>query len=35
LFNDEGSAASIDEPIKEFPLMHFLKLAEEYDSNSI
>jgi hypothetical protein len=28
LFNDEGTAASIDEPIKDFPLVHFLKLGE-------
>jgi hypothetical protein len=29
LFNDEGEAAAIDEPVKEFPLIHFLKLGEE------
>lgn len=28
LFNDEGTAAAIDEPIKDFPLVHFLKLGE-------
>ena len=28
LFNDEGEAASIDEPIRSFPLIHFLKLGE-------
>lgn len=28
LFNDEGNAAAIDEPVKEFPLVHFLKLSE-------
>ncbi len=28
LFNDEGNAAAIDEPIKDFPLVHFLKLGE-------
>jgi hypothetical protein len=28
LFNDEGSATAIDEPIKDFPLVHFLKLCE-------
>lgn len=28
LFNDEGIAAAIDEPIKDFPLVHFLKLGE-------
>lgn len=29
LFNDEGNAASIDEPVKDFPLIHFLKLGED------
>ncbi|MFZ4456661.1 MAG: DNA methyltransferase [Bacteroidales bacterium] len=29
LFNDEGNAAAIDEPIKDFPLIHFLKLGED------
>lgn len=28
LFNDEGNAASIDEPVKDYPLIHFLKLSE-------
>lgn len=28
IFNDEGNAAAIDEPIKDFPLIHFLKLGE-------
>lgn len=28
MFNDEGNAAAIDEPIKDFPLIHFLKLAD-------
>ncbi len=28
LFNDEGTAAAIDEPIRDFPLIHFLKLGE-------
>jgi len=32
LFNDEGEAAAIDEPIKDFPLIHFLKLGED-DTN--
>lgn len=32
LFNDEGNAAAIDEPIKDYPVMHFLKLAD-YDDN--
>jgi hypothetical protein len=27
LFNDEGNAAAIDEPIKDFPPTHFLKLV--------
>lgn len=30
MFNDEGNPAAIDEPIKDYPVMHFLKLAE-YD----
>jgi hypothetical protein len=29
LFNDEGEPAAIDEPIKDFPLVHFLKLGED------
>ena len=29
LFNDEGNPAAIDEPVKDFPLIHFLKLGEE------
>lgn len=29
LFNDEGEAAAIDEPVKDFPLVHFLKLGED------
>jgi hypothetical protein len=28
LFNDEGNPAAIDEPVKDFPLVHFLKLSE-------
>ena len=28
LFNDDGNAAAIDEPVKEYPLVHFLKLSE-------
>lgn len=28
LFNDEGNPAAIDEPVKDFPLIHFLKLGE-------
>jgi len=27
MFNDEGNAAAIDEPVKDFPLIHFLKLG--------
>lgn len=34
LFNDEGSAAAIDEPVKDFPLTHFLKLGEN-DANEL
>lgn len=34
LFNDEGNAAAIDEPVKDFPLIHFLKLGED-DSNEL
>ncbi len=29
LFNDEGQAASIDEPVRDFPLIHFLKLGDD------
>ncbi len=29
LFNDQGDAAAIDEPVKDFPLVHFLKLGED------
>ena len=32
MFNDEGDAAAIDEPVKDYPLVHFLKLGE-HDSN--
>jgi len=28
LFNDEGNPAAIDEPVKDFPLIHYLKLSE-------
>lgn len=28
LFNDQGDAAAIDEPIRDYPLVHFLKLGE-------
>jgi hypothetical protein len=34
LFNDEGNAAAIDEPIKDYPLVHFLKLGED-DTNQL
>lgn len=34
MFNDEGNAAAIDEPIKDFPLIHFLKLGED-DTNNL
>lgn len=29
MFNDEGDAAAIDEPVKDFPLIHFLKLGQD------
>lgn len=29
LFNDEGEPAAIDEPVRDFPLIHFLKLGED------
>ncbi|MFN9688491.1 MAG: SAM-dependent DNA methyltransferase [Bacteroidota bacterium] len=29
LFNDEGNTAAIDEPVKDFPIIHFLKLSEQ------
>jgi hypothetical protein len=32
-FNDEGEANSIDEPVKDFPLIHFLKLGDEDTAN--
>lgn len=32
MFNDEGNPAAIDEPIKDYPVMHFLKLAD-YDKD--
>lgn len=34
LFNDEGEPAAIDEPVKDFPLVHFLKLSED-DANKL
>ena len=34
MFNDEGNAAAIDEPVKDFPLIHFLKLGED-DTNEL
>lgn len=34
LFNDEGEPAAIDEPVKDFPLVHFLKLGED-DANKL
>jgi hypothetical protein len=27
-FNDEGQPGAIDEPVKDFPLIHYLKLGE-------
>lgn len=29
MFNDEGNVGSIDEPIKDYPLIHFLKLGQD------
>lgn len=29
LFNDEGNPAVLDEPVKDYPLTHFLKLGED------
>lgn len=34
LFNDEGDPAAIDEPVKDYPLIHFLKLGEN-DTNEL
>jgi hypothetical protein len=34
LFNDEGNPAAIDEPVKDYPLIHFLKLGED-DTNEL
>lgn len=34
LFNDEGQPAAIDEPVKDFPLIHFLKLGVD-DNNQL
>jgi hypothetical protein len=34
MFNDEGNAGAIDEPVKDFPLIHFLKLGED-DTNEL
>ena len=34
MFNDEGNVATIDEPIKDFPLIHYLKLGED-DTNEL
>lgn len=28
MFNDEGNPAAIDEPVKDYPVCHFLKIAE-------
>lgn len=32
-FNDEGEANAIDEPVKDFPSIHFLKLGDEDTAN--
>lgn len=34
IFNDEGNLAALDEPLKDFPLIHFLKLGED-DTNEL
>lgn len=34
IFNDEGNAAAIDEPVKDYPPIHFLKLGED-DTNEL
>lgn len=34
MFNDEGQPAAIDEPVKDYPLVHFLKLGED-DTNQL
>ncbi len=34
MFNDEGNAAAIDEPVKDYPLIHFLKLGDD-DTNEL
>ena len=31
LFSDEGNLADINEPIKEYPLVHFLEIADAYE----
>lgn len=31
LFSDEGDLADINEPVKEFPLVHFLEIADAYE----
>lgn len=31
LFSDEGDLADINEPVKEFPLVHFLEVANAYE----
>ena len=28
MFNDEGNPAAIDEPVKDYPITHFLKIAD-------
>ena len=34
LFDDEGNPAAIDEPVKDYPMVHFLKLGED-DTNEL
>lgn len=33
--NDEGDLAAIDEPVKDYPLTHFLKLGEDDHANQL
>ena len=33
MFNDEGNPAAINEPVKDYPVTHFLKLADNDEIN--
>jgi SAM-dependent methyltransferase len=35
LFNDEGNTANIDEPVKDFPLVHYLSLNQDFQDEKI